>query len=74
MDAEVLRRACKPFFTTRPVGQGVGQGLAIVHQVVHRHGGTLSLASQAGAGTTATVRLPLPAGIPGRGRNAEGNA
>lgn len=64
MDAEVLRRACEPFFTTRPVGQGMGQGLAIAHQVVHRHGGTLSLASQAGAGTTATVRLPLPAGIP----------
>lgn len=64
MDAEVLRRACDPFFTTRPVGQGMGQGLAVAHQVVHRHGGTLVLASQAGVGTTVTVRLPLVAGNP----------
>ncbi|MCK6491112.1 MAG: GAF domain-containing sensor histidine kinase [Planctomycetes bacterium] len=64
MDDEVLRRACEPFFTTRPVGQGMGQGLAVAHQVVHRHGGSLGLASQAGVGTTVTVRLPLTAGNP----------
>jgi signal transduction histidine kinase len=59
MDAEVLRRACEPFFTTRPIGTGSGQGLAIAHEVLRRHGGDLTLASQPGQGTKVTLRLPL---------------
>ncbi|MCC6443188.1 MAG: HAMP domain-containing histidine kinase [Armatimonadetes bacterium] len=37
---------------------GTGLGLAICQSILHAHGGTLSLESQAGKGTTATVRLP----------------
>lgn len=76
MDAEVLSRACEPFFTTRAVGQGMGQGLAVAHQAVHAHGGTLTLASQPGRGTTVTVRLPVrnpgahPAGTATGGQTA----
>jgi len=49
-----------PFFTTKEVGKGTGQGLAIARSVVvDKHGGTLTLESEAGVGTTFIVRLPL---------------
>jgi PAS domain S-box-containing protein len=52
-----------PFFTTKPVGKGTGQGLAIAHTVVvEKHGGTISLESEVGQGTTFTIRLPIGAG------------
>jgi PAS domain S-box-containing protein len=59
--AEAIReRVFDPFFTTRPVGQGAGQGLAQVHAaVVKLHGGTVRFDSQQGRGTTFVVRLPV---------------
>ena len=59
--AEAIReRVFDPFFTTRPVGQGTGQGLAQVHAaVVKLHGGTVRFDSQQGRGTTFVVRLPV---------------
>ena len=49
-----------PFFTTKPVGKGTGQGLAIARSVVvDKHGGTISFESEVGRGTTFIVRLPL---------------
>ncbi|HEY6179120.1 MAG TPA: ATP-binding protein [Kofleriaceae bacterium] len=48
------------FFTTKEVGRGTGQGLAISRTiVVDRHGGTLTFDSQIGIGTTFYVRIPL---------------
>jgi len=48
-----------PFFTTKAVGKGTGQGLAIAHQVVaDRHRGRIHLESTPGKGTTFTVELP----------------
>jgi len=49
-----------PFFTTKQVGRGTGQGLAIARSViVERHKGTLTFDSKVGAGTTFYIRLPL---------------
>lgn len=55
-----LNRIYDPFFTTKPVGKGTGQGLAIAHDiVVTKHGGTIDVDSQVGKGTCFTIRLPV---------------
>jgi len=56
----VRARIFDPFFTTKQVGKGTGQGLAISHNViVEKHGGTISVESVEGVGTTFIIRLPL---------------
>ena len=57
--AEDLPRVGQPFFTTKDGGTGLG--LAIAQRIVERHGGSLSLDSQPGRGTTARVMLPCVA-------------
>jgi signal transduction histidine kinase len=54
----MLDRIFDPFFTTKPVGEGTGLGLAICYHIVRNHGGTLSVESGRGLGTTFTVDLP----------------
>ena len=50
----------EPFFTTKAVGRGTGQGLPLARSVVQDgHGGTITLDTEVGAGTTVTVRLPV---------------
>ncbi len=51
-------RALEPFFTTKPRGQGHGLGLAVAHEIVASHRGTLALAPRAPRGTRASIRLP----------------
>jgi signal transduction histidine kinase len=46
------------FFTTKPMGQGSGQGLHIAHNIVRRHGGFLDFQSQPGK-TVFTVCIPV---------------
>ena len=48
----------EPFFTTKPVGKGTGLGLSVVHGIMTAHGGSVSVSSREGAGTTFTVTLP----------------
>lgn len=56
---EARSKVFYPFFTTKPVGKGTGQGLAIAHAViVKKHGGTLTFETEIGKGTTFIIRLP----------------
>ncbi len=49
----------QPFFTTKPTGEGTGLGLSISYDIVtQQHGGTIEVASEVGAFTEFTVRLP----------------
>ncbi len=57
--ADIQPRIYDPFFTTKPIGKGTGQGLAIAHSiVVDRHAGSISFETIPGQGTTFLVRLP----------------
>jgi signal transduction histidine kinase len=56
---EHLDKIYEPFFTTKEVGRGTGQGLAIARSiVVGKHGGRIDVASRVGNGTTFTIWLP----------------
>jgi two-component system NtrC family sensor kinase len=59
IDPAIRQHVFKPFFTTKPVGQGTGLGLYICHQIVQKHGGAISLTPAEPRGTLVTVRLPL---------------
>ncbi|MFH7319846.1 sensor histidine kinase [Desulfurivibrio sp. D14AmB] len=56
---EHLGRIFDPFFTTKEAGKGTGLGLSIAHDIVARHGGEITVASQSGRGTSFRVRLPI---------------
>lgn len=58
MPQEDVDRVFQPFFTTKAVGKGTGLGLFLSHEAVSAHGGSLTLASEVGTGTTVTVVLP----------------
>lgn len=48
----------KPFFTTKPVGQGTGLGLYICHEIIHRHKGEIKLVDNHGKGAKFVISLP----------------
>ncbi len=58
MSPEIVSRALKPFYTTKPRGSGTGLGLSIVHGIVEEHGGQLDIRSETGKGSEFTVVLP----------------
>lgn len=57
-----LTRLFDPFYTTKPVGEGTGLGLAVSYEILRGHGGELVVDSTPGEGATFTMRLPRPAG------------
>lgn len=58
MAAEVQRRAFEPFFTTKDIGKGTGLGLAQIYGFVKQSGGTATIDSAVGKGTTVSLYLP----------------
>jgi PAS domain S-box-containing protein len=57
---EIRSKIFNSFFTTKEVGKGTGQGLAISHSIiVKKHGGTIDFETEIGKGTTMIVRIPL---------------
>ncbi len=74
MSEGVLERAVEPFFSTKPLGQGIGLGLSMAFGVVRNHKGSLSLVSTEGGGTSVTIQLPAavaeaPSDVPGPTRS-----
>ena len=58
---EARERMFDPFFSTKEVGKGSGMGLAMVHGIVHEHGGHLLVDSSPGKGAEFRVLLEWPA-------------
>jgi signal transduction histidine kinase len=60
MDEATRKRVFEPFFTTKSVNRGTGLGLSVSYFIITEdHGGTLTVSSAEGKGTTFVIRLPL---------------
>jgi PAS domain S-box-containing protein len=70
MTPDVLERIFEPFFSTKATGKGTGMGLAMVHGIVHEHGGHVIVDSTPGGGARFRVLWPT---VPGTG-NGHGGA
>ncbi len=58
MDAETLKKAFDPYFTTKEKDVGTGMGLAVVQGIVKSHKGAISIQSQLGKGTLIDILFP----------------
>jgi PAS domain S-box-containing protein len=58
IEPKILKRIFDPYFTTKGVGEGSGMGLSVVHGIVKRHGGGISVSSEPGKGTIFQVLFP----------------
>jgi CheY-like chemotaxis protein/anti-sigma regulatory factor (Ser/Thr protein kinase) len=59
IEAEMLDRIFEPYFTTKEKSRGTGMGLAMVHGIITRQGGRITVESQIGVGTVFRVLLPI---------------
>jgi len=60
---ENRRRVYEPFFTTKPVGEGTGIGLAVCHQIIEAHRGSIDIEAPRRGGTSFVIRLPWVTGM-----------
>ncbi|MBH0184649.1 MAG: PAS domain S-box protein [Nitrospira sp.] len=58
MEPAVADRIFEPFFSGKPLGEGRGMGLSVVHGIVTAHGGTVVVDSQIDVGTVVSVYIP----------------
>jgi len=56
---EILKKIFDPFFTTKDPGTGTGLGLSVSQNIIQQHGGTLTVDSTVGVGTTFKITLPI---------------
>lgn len=61
MDADTLKRATEPFFTTKSQDKGTGLGLAMAKAFADQSGGALRIVSELGLGTSVTLWMPCAA-------------
>lgn len=59
MEDNVVSKIFNPFFTTKPVGQGTGLGMAISYKVIKNHNGQIKVDTELNKGTKFTITLPI---------------
>lgn len=64
IDPAIQSKIFDPFFTAKPIGQGIGLGLSIAYQIVQQHHGQIMVVSQPGDGTTIQIAIPIAQELP----------
>ncbi|MDK1288052.1 sensor histidine kinase [Pseudoalteromonas umbrosa] len=59
VDPQVINRVFDPFYSTKPLGEGTGMGLAVVYGIISNHLGTVSIDNNIDSGVTVSIKIPL---------------
>ncbi len=59
IENDVLERIFDPYFSTKPVGEGSGMGLAETHALISKYGGDIKAYTEPGMGTSFSIFLPI---------------